>query len=202
MRRDGIFDSDEWLVFGINNFWNAARDAHDALRSDLWFELHQITPDENGPDYGTPIQDANDLAWLAKCPVPLYTTQPWAHVNPRAVPWPLTDMVDRCGGRRYITCTFAMELMTALVMGVKEVAVYGLELHGGTQREIAVEAACVAYWLGRLEGAGITVTLGARPDGLTPWVLYHPYVYGFDYWLERRWVEAYLRTWDERPGAI
>lgn len=204
MQRDGIFDSDEWVVFGLNNFWGVCRDSSDRLRADVWWEFHRIHPYNNGPHAGRPIQDANDMQWLRECPVPIYTVEPFTE-NPHAVVWPLDRYAKKY--RRYIACTFAVQLMTALEEGFDEVAVYGLALLNGTQREATVESANVAYWLGMLEGRGVRITI---PDSVTDdgtnypqLLLAHPWVYGWNYWEEADWVlHEYLSMWHRRPKAV
>ena len=203
MQRDGIFDSDEWVVYGLNNFWNVCRDSSGRFRADIWYEFHAIYPYTDGPHAGRQIQDPNDMQWLRECPVPIYTVEPFPE-NPRAVVWPLERYTRTY--RRYIACTFAVQLMTALEEGFDEVAVYGLALLNGTQREATLEASNVAYWLGMLEGRGVRVTipLAVDDDGrdYKPLLLAHPFVYGLDYWEESDFALAYLSTWHRRPKAV
>ena len=201
MLRDGIFDSDEWFICSINNFWNSSRDSHGRLRADIWWEFHQITPDAIGSEIGRQIQDRYDMEWIRTCPVPIYTVEPVPE-NPNAVVWPMEHYIERCGGRRYIACTFAPQLMTLLVEGFEEIAVYGLELLNGTKREATVEASCVAYWLGYLEGRGVRIRVPPDDEGEPQLLLTHPYVYGVEYWRERRWVERYVALFDYRPVAV
>ena len=200
MLRDGIFDNDDWIIFSLNNFWNTSRDSTDALRADVWWELHQISPDPCGPEAGRAIQDRWDMRWLATCPVPIYVAEPYP-INRKATVWPVADYARLCG-RKYIACTFAAQLMTVLAEGFGEVAIYGLDLLAGTRREATVEASCVAYWLGVLEGRGVKITISDHDDGRAQFLLTHPFVYGIEYWLERRWVERYLRRWPDLPEAI
>lgn len=189
------FDSDEFIIYAINNGWNAARDSQDRLRADVWWEMHQITPDDLGPDAGTPIQDTNDMRWINTCPVPLYTTEPWP-ANPNAVVWDIEFFSYVF--RPYFTCTFAMQMAQAIYDRYEEIHLFGVMLLAGTQREATVESSCLNYWLGLAEGRGIKVVVPDE-DGL---LLAHPYYYGHEYWLERRWVEKYLHRWHERPVAI
>ena len=201
MLRDGLCDSDEWVLFSLNNFWGSSVDSEKRLRADIWWEFHQIHPDIIGPENGRQIQDRYDMEWIRTCPVPIYTVEPFPE-NPNAVVWPVEYYVDRCGGRRYIACTFAAQLMTLFVEGFTEIAVYGLELLNGTKREATIEASCVAYWLGYLEGKGVRIRVGTRVDGESQLLLTHPYVYGVEYWRERRWVEGYVASFDYRPVAV
>lgn len=197
------WDDPTYECWAINNFWNAARDSQGRLAASRWWEQHQITPDGSGPEAGTPIQDANDMRWIDTCPVPLYTTEPWP-TNPNAVVWPIEYFAKKY--RDYFSCTFAMQIVQAFDEGFEELAVCGLELLRGTKREATVESSCVNYWLGYVEGRGMKVNIvPAQQPGYGRWhqfLLRHPYRYGHQYWLERRWVEQYIAHLDERPVAI
>lgn len=194
VRRRIPWDSDGWEIWAINNFWNVSRDSAGRLRADIWWEQHQIFPDEDGPERGKAIQDDHDMAWIRTCPVPLYVTEPFP-ANPNAVVWPIEYYAAQY--RDYFTCTFAMQMAEAIDVGFEEIAIFGLGLLSGTQREATVESSCLNYWLGLAEGKGVKLSIDRDS-----FLLQHPYRYGHQYWLERRFVEEYLRRWDERPVAI
>lgn len=193
------FEDPDFELWGINNFWNAMRDSHDRLRADRWWEQHQIFPDIGGDNADLPIQDQNDMRWIRECPVPIYTTEPFPE-NPNALVWPIDSFALRY--RDYFACTFAMQIAQALDDGFEEIHVFGLELLMGTKREATVESSCVAYWLGLAEGRGVSVRIALSPDGDPQLLLWHPYRYGHEYWLERRLVEEYVKRWDSLPVAI
>lgn len=193
------WDDPEFECWGINNFWNTARDSSGRLAASRWWEMHQINPDADGPEYGVPIQDKNDMAWIRQCPVPLYTVEPFPE-NKNAVVWPIEMMAGLF--RDYFTCTFAMQIAQVLYEGFEELHVYGLELLWGTKREATVESSCVNWWLGLAEGRGVKLVIPPNIDGEEQWLLTHPYRYGFDYWLERRYIEQYSKRWDHLPTAI
>jgi hypothetical protein len=169
------WNNEEWEIWGINNFWNAMRDSEGRLRADRWFELHPPTPD---------IQDKHDMAWLKNCPVPIYTTEPFPG-NDNAVTFPLAAITGEYGN--YFTCTFAYQIALAIYEGFEELALHGLELAYGTQREATVERACVNWWLGYAEGQGMKITI---PED--DFVLRHWGLYGFDYWKEANAVKQYV----------
>ena len=150
------------------------RDGEDRLRADRWFEIHPPTED---------IQDPHDMHWLRECPLPIYTTEPFPD-NPNAVVFP----VDRLASayKDYFSCTFAYQIALAIDEGFQEIAVHGLELIYGTQREATVERACVDWWLGYAQGRGIKVTIPADDMVTKHWARY-----GFDYWREAKMVEEY-----------
>lgn len=206
------WDDASFECWSMNNFWEASRDSAGRIAASRWFEQHQIFPDEIGPHAGQEIQNAQDMAWLRQCPVPLYTTEPFPE-NPRAVVWPIEYFARKY--RDYFTCSFAMQIVQAYDEGFAELHVYGLELLFGTKREATVESSCVNYWLGFVEGRGMKVVVAplreastspllARPIRAQPqFLLAHPYRYGHEYWLEADWVrDEYLANWDRRPTAI
>ena len=175
--RDLPWHDETWEIWGINNFWNAMRDPTGRLRADRWFELHPPTDD---------IQDPYDMAWLRECPIPIYTTEPFPE-NQNAVVFPVDMLASRF--RDYFSCTFAYQIALAIYEGFGELAVHGLELAYGTQREATVERACVNWWLGFAAGRGMTVTI-PEDDFVTA----HWSRYGFDYWREAKTVEQYVES--------
>lgn len=186
--RELPWSSAEWEIWGINNFWNAMRDERDRLRACRWFELHPPTSlSDGGP------QDPDDMIWLRSCPVPIYTTHPFPE-NPNAIEFPVDVLAAQY--RDYFSCTFAYQIALALSEGFQEIAVHGLELVYGTQREATVERACVDWWLGFAEGQGVKITI---PSG--DHVVCHWSRYGFDYWQEANTVKQYVGSLISRRVA-
>jgi len=183
LRRLPWLDRD-YEIWGLNNFWNAMRDPQGRLRADRWFELHPPTED---------IQDEFDMQWLRECPVPIYTTEPFDK-NPNAVVFPLQELSIKY--RDYFSCTFAYQIALAIDEGFEEIAVHGLELVHGTQREATVERACVDWWLGYAEGLGITIDIPTGDHVLKHWARY-----GFDYWQEANIVRQYVGSFVDRKVA-
>ena len=174
----------DWEIWGLNNFWNALRDPSGRLRADRWFEIHPPTTD---------VQDPYDMEWLRTCPVPIYTTEPFPE-NPNAITYPVNRIANKY--RDYFSCTFAYQIGLALDEGFEEIAVHGLELALGTQREATVERACLNWWLGYAEGCGVRITI---PEN--DFVLSHFGRYGFEYWQEAKAVEQYCGTIAKRKLA-
>lgn len=193
------WDDPTYECWAINNFWNTARDSQGRLAASRWWEQHQIAPDDDGPHYGEEIQNANDMAWIRECPVPLYTTEPFPE-NPRAVVWPVAYYAEKY--RDYFTCTFAYQIATAIEEGFAEIKICGLELLRGTLRETTVESSCVTYWLGLAEGRGIRIDIAPRADGSEQWLLNHPFRYGHEYWEEADFVKGYCETLAGRRVAV
>lgn len=165
-------DDPEWEVWLLNTIpmYDRAR----RLRCDRWFEIHEKK-----------AQSADDLRWIAQCPVPLYVPPDLLESSPMAVRYPLERIEHRFG--QYWACTFAYQIALALDEGFREMGLYGVELALGTPRERTVEWACVSWWLGLAEGRGVTIQLPARS-----WLGQHRYRYGWEYDEEKRYVELYV----------
>lgn len=148
------------------------------LRADRWFDIHQRV-----------AQTEDDLKWIAKCPVPIYLPQDLMDASEHAVLYPIREIEARY--RSYWACTFAYQIALAMYEGVAtDIGLFGVELAFGTKRERTVERACVAYWLGRAEGAGIRIHTPPRST-----LLGHPARYGLEYAKELDDVNRYI---DER----
>lgn len=161
-----------WEVWTINLV--APFDAYGCLRADCWFDLHQRE-----------AQSADDLRWIAGCPVPIYLTPDMQDASPNAVSFPLQE-IERALKSKYWACTFAYQIALAIWMGYKEIGLFGVELAYGPTRERTVEWANVSYWVGRAEGAGIRVRL---PAGSM--LGNHEHRYGFEYRAELDAVKVY-----------
>lgn len=195
-RHDVPFDRADFVIWSINNAWNASRDSQGRLRADTWWEMHNIAPDADGKYAGRPIQNENDMTWIRSCPVPLFTVEPF-DTNPLAVVWPLDYYARKF--RDYFTCTFAYQIATAIDWGFEEIHLFGLQLLLGTKREATVESSCVNYWLGLAEGKGVKVVV--PPDD--QFLLGHGGLhYGADYWSEASFVLDYIRRWDTMREAV
>ncbi len=208
-QRDMPWDDPAYECWAMNNFWNGARDSQGRIAASRWFEQHQIFPDPDGLHYLDEIQNANDLAWIRECPVPLYTTEPFPE-NPTAVVFDVDALVAK-GYRDYFTCTFAYQVALALDEGFRELRVCGIELLLGTKREATVESACFNYWLGLAEGRGMRIDLApcigrsvafGRMAPESQFLLNHPWRYGHEYWLEADFTAFFVSRWDTKKVAV
>lgn len=173
-KRDAPLTDPSWEIWGLNVV--PVLDATGALRADRWWEMHPLE-----------AQNAQDLAWLARCPLPVYMPSLSPEV-PNAVRYPL----EAVPGPRYYACSFAYQLALALHEGFRVVGLYGVDLPLGSFRERTVEWACVAWWIGFLEGRGVEVVIpDSSPLGK------HPGLYGYQYTLEKDEVERYEQEFFE-----
>ena len=173
-----------WVVWALNLV--PPMDDRQRVRADAWFDLHQRV-----------AQTADDLRWIAKCPVPIFVPPDLADAGPTCVAYPL-DAVEAAYGS-YFACTFAYQIGLAMLHGFTDIGLYGVELAYGTPRERTVEWASTSWWLGYAEARGVRFHLpfGSR-------LCAHPHRYGFEYRAEIDDVERYLDDWErgaERPLA-
>lgn len=177
------FDDETYELWGCNALWRRACDPYGYFRADRWFELHPFK-----------AQSTRDLEQIRACPIPLYTLPEGVDLEtwdaPMAVVYPFQRAAKM--GRAYFTNTFAFQVALAIAEGFTTIALANIWLEGG--RELCVERACLEFWLGVAIGRGVHVEIPT-----TGKMLSHPYVYGYDYYAEKAWVEDMLR---ERVDSI
>jgi hypothetical protein len=173
-------DDPEWTVWALNLV--PPLDGAGRLRCDLWFDLHQRE-----------AQTVDDLRWIAGCPVPV-VVPPDLRDIPGTVSYPLARVEARFGA--YWACTFAYQIAWALLDGVTDLGLFGVELAQGDPRERTVEWANVSWWAGYAEALGVRLHL---PDGSR--IGQHPARYGFEYRAEIDDTKRYVATWQASDVA-
>lgn len=171
-RGEAPLDDPSWEVWALNVI--PPLDSQGRLRCDRWFELHERK-----------AQSADDMRWIAMCPVPLYVPPDLLGDSLMAVRFPLERLEERFPG--YWACTFAYQIALALSEGVADIGLYGVDLAYGTVRERTVEWACVSWWIGYAEGMGARIHLPEKSR-----LGRHPHRYGLEYDEEKGAVEAYV----------
>lgn len=184
--RSAPLDDPAWEVWAINTV--PPLDRARRVRCDLWWDLHQRC-----------AQSADDLRWMAALPVPLFTTDDLLDVGPHAVRFPLEriDAEVTPGLDPPYACTFAYQLGYALLVGVKHVGLFGIDLAYGDRREKRVEWASVNWWIGYAQAHGVTFY---RPTGSRMGA--HPFRYGFDYQAEIDDTKQYLEWAETMDDAL
>lgn len=130
--------------------------------------------------------DPNHWEWLQKPhPFPIYMQQVWSDI-PSSVRYPLKEVIEWFGCKRYFTSTVAYMIALAMYRGYKRIELYGVEM--ATDTEYAWQRDCVTYWIGRAEGLGIDVYL---PPGCS---LLRGRLYGYEGGrvIERQYIEMRL----------
>lgn len=120
-------------------------------RWDRWFQLHP--PVWKGrPFYGRSMEH---IEFLKTCKVPLYMRYPTPEF-PTTIEYPLQEVYANVG-RRYLTSTVANMIGLALLEGVDEIRVYGVNL--ASNSEYVEQRPCIEWLLGLAEGRGIKVDI-------------------------------------------
>lgn len=186
-RSEAPLDDPKWAVWALNTI--PPLDRQRRLRCDLWWDLHQRQ-----------AQSADDLRWIAACPVPIMVPLDLLDAGPRCVRYPIETIEAEIAPGPF-ACSFAYMIAYALWLGYRDIGLYGVELAYGTARERTVEYASVSWWMGfaaargvlfyrpRLIGHDVTPTESRVVGSLLG---QHPAHYGLEYDAEKRAVEAYL----------
>lgn len=176
-KMEAPLDDDAWEVWALNLC--PPLDLAGWVRCDRWFDIHQRK-----------AQSADDLLWIAACPVPIYVPVDLLDAGPNCVRFPLERL--QWGP---FACTFAYQIALALAEGFTEIGLHGVELPYGTERERTFEWASVNWWIGFAQARGVRFHLPSETL-----LGHHPCLYGLEYDMEKRAVEDHLtllRQWDE-----
>jgi hypothetical protein len=177
-RHEAPLNDPSWYVWAINTI--PPLDRSGRLRCDVWFDIHQKC-----------AQSADDLRWIASCPVPIYVPDDLLDASPNAVRYPI-ERVRRDVADGPFACSFSYMIARALLAGFTDIGLYGVELAYGTMRERTVEFASVSWWMGYAEAKGVTFHLPAFSRLGT-----HQFLYGLEYDAELHSVEEYVRRLTE-----
>lgn len=160
--RDCPWQDESWELWGMNGFWRAAKADYGVEapeeRYSLWFDMHSrdyIEAYGKAAGVGDKQQE-----WLKQeHQFPIFMLEEHEEF-PSVLAFPL-ELVVKMTGRDYFTSTVAYMLAFALAQAdVAEVGLWGVDLVHSTEYEH--QRPCAEYWIGRLEAAGITVTI--HPD--------------------------------------
>jgi hypothetical protein len=85
----------------------------------------------------------------------------------------------------------------ALMEGFETIALLGVDLPSGTQRERCLERPGVEWWIGFAEGLRRRIEL---PKSTT--LNSHPYLYGASYWTEADFGRNYCLVFNDQEVAL
>jgi len=131
------------------------------LQHDRVFHMDDVAVQERRAEAKNP-HIARMLDWLRKHPGPVYTSVV-RDGYPGLVAYPLADVLKAVGDTRpYFNNTTAYAIAFAIYLGVKEMALYGMD-YTYPNRAFAEEGrACVEYWIGQAVARGIRVRVASR----------------------------------------
>lgn len=158
--RDAPVADPSWELVAMNGFWRAAEPDFQITapeeRYSLWLDMHTV---EFTRAYGKAAGfDDKQERWLEKeHPFPIFMLDE-DPVFPSVIRFPIEDVIAKVG-RDYFTSSVAYALAWALanLETVAEVGLWGIDLTHSS--EYADQRPCAEYWIGRLESAGIKVTI-------------------------------------------
>lgn len=117
-------------------------------RADRWFEMHS-------PEFTADLRDPGYIPWLESLTIPVYMLDVQAQF-PTSCRYPIESAIVYAG-RDYFTSSIAYMLALAAIEGFEEIHLYGINLAIGD--EYFYEKPCAEWWIGYLEGKGMTVVV-------------------------------------------
>lgn len=152
------FNDPTWTIWGTSPGNMAC-----LPRVDAWIEMHCNFV---WPQYFKSYGEAY-LRWLNEQTFPVLAQD--QRLIKRAIPYPLIDMIRRFGPY-FFTSTFAYCMAYAISVGVKEMALYGVDM--SSKGEYIVQRPGGHYFIQRAQEAGINVIIPQESDLMMPPPLY------------------------------
>jgi hypothetical protein len=153
------FTDKSFEIWGVNDVYRVVP------RVDVLFELHSyglLTSKDKARVNG------NHVEWLQNNKtVPVFMQRHYDDI-PMSLPYPLEQVTDAFG--RYFTNTISYEVALAILLGFKEIHLYGIDM--ATDSEYGDQRPSVEYFLGLAAGRGIKVYVPNECDLLKCWHLY------------------------------
>ncbi len=135
------FDSPYWDIWVLNE----APTTWEPPRIDAVFQIHKW---ESFARTDNSLK-ANHWDWLQEPhDFPIFMEEVLPQV-PASVEYPLKEIIDFCGGRKFLTSSAAYALALAHYLGYDEVGVWGV--HVASEWEYEFQREGIAYWLGRID---------------------------------------------------
>lgn len=161
-RENAPYDKpDEFEIWSCNEAHMNA----DIKRIDVLFELHDLEWIKEGKRW------KEHYPWLcANKKIPVIMQQHFPDI-PMSRPYPIAEIVKRWG--RYFTNTIAEQIAFAMLAGVKDIHLYGVNM--ATDIEYMSQRPSVEYWVGLARGMGINVYVPPESD-----LLKNFYIYGLE----------------------
>lgn len=149
------------------------------LAHDRVFHMDDVAVQERRAEAGNK-HIAAMLEWLKEHPGPVYTSIV-RDGYPGLVPFPLGDVLKSVGDvRPYFNNTTAYAIAFAIHMGVKEMALYGMDYTYANRGHAEEGRACVEYWVGQAVARGMKVRVASRSTLLDTCRDNSERLYGYD----------------------
>jgi hypothetical protein len=169
-RRQAPFDDDSFEFWGINALHRAPDMPNP--KWDRWFQLHDVAKEHSEEG------DRDEhLEWLRNCGVPVYVRAQDVGLwdLPNEEPFPLHEVIRPFP--RYFNNTISYLIALAIVMGFKEIHVYGVDMATDSlmNAEYSHQRPSCEFFLGVAMGMGIRVEIPSGSD-----LLKTTHLYGFE----------------------
>jgi hypothetical protein len=159
-RENAPYDDDSYEFWGVNEMYMAK----EVKRIDVLFELHDYDWIKEGKRH------RDHLKWLQEAKIPILMQRHYPDI-PNSLPFPRQVLEEKYGA--YFTNTISWEIALAMHIGVKEIAIYGVNM--ATDIEYQSQRPSCEYYIGWARGLGIKVYLPPESDLLKCF-----YSYGFE----------------------
>lgn len=153
------FDDKSWQIWGCS-----PGNMNILPRVDAWFELHTNLLWPEHKHYGAPY-----IEWLKKAPVPVFMQD--RRYLPNAQIFPKDRLVQEFGGD-FFTSSFAWMMAFAIMLGAKEIALYGIDM--ASRDEYILQRPGFFYFKNIAQMRGIRVSAPNESDIMMP-----PGLYGY-----------------------
>lgn len=159
----------EYDVWAMNSSWllfeNAIKESeieYDPLDYiTLWWEIHTLE---------TRSEDHQDWLKNKTNTIPVMMQKHYDEV-PHSIEYPINEVVAYFD-RRYFLCTMNYQIAWAIMLGYKEISMYGFSM---LMSDDLIQKWSVEYWLGRAESSCIKIVLPESCD-----LLKSPSLYGYE----------------------
>ena len=175
-----------WEFWGVNNLFLSmpSGNGKGPQKWGKWFEIHPIDKDKEGHfvrrwDKNFRGQNMNQyMKQLAELPCPVIMQKHWEEV-PNSVEYPIAEILSKFG--KYFTNTISYEIALAILLGAKEIGIWGVDMAVGTGQanvlnpaggEYSVQKPSCEWLVGYAMGMGIKVTIPDTSDLLKTRFLY------------------------------
>ncbi len=159
-----ISDMEFW---GVNNLYAFTPKTVQGFPYHRWFEIHQFQYDGKiylrrgkrdfrGKAVEEYLRELNGL----NVPIYMHPDNPPLPIIPNAVPFPVRDLTARFG--TYFTNTVTWEICFAIMLGFKEIQIYGVDMAVDT--EYYFQRPSVEWAIGLAMGLGIKVYVPPEAD--------------------------------------
>jgi hypothetical protein len=185
-KNEAPLHDESWEFWGVNNLFLSIMGTNGAVPPTWgkWFEIHPIEKDKAGHfvrrwerNFRGQIMDEY-IKQLSQLTCPILMQKRWEEI-PTSVEYPIAEVLSKFG--KYFTNTISYEIALAIMLGAKEIGIWGVDMAVGTGQpnvlnpaggEYSVQKPSCEWLVGYAMGLGIKVTIPDTSDLLKTRFLY------------------------------